>query len=160
MTRREAREAAFGIVFGMSFDKTATTEEFFADNEESGAVTLNDFSKAIVEKTQSNIDEIDAIISQYLKGWSLLRISRTSLAVLRISVAQMKYFDDIPNSVAINEAVEISKKFGSDDEYSFVNGLLGSIAATMPDDDKAVSESTDGEVKTEADNIEVSEKSE
>ena len=72
-------------------------------------------------------DEIDADISRFLKkGWSLSRISRTSLTILRLALYEIKYLDSIPESVSVNEAVELAKKY-TIDESGFVNGILGSF---------------------------------
>ena len=80
-----------------------------------------------------NIDEIDAAIENNLKGWSKQRISKVSLALLRMAVCEMKYFDKVPVGVSINEAVEICKVYGSDEDKSFVNGILGSISREKED---------------------------
>ena len=61
------------------------------------------------------------------KGWTISRISKTSLAILKLAIYEIKYVDDVPAKVAINEAVNLAKKYGADDEPSFVNGLLGAV---------------------------------
>ena len=90
-------------------------------------ISVDDFARSIVELTFSNIEEIDALIIPNLKKWTIKRIPKVSLAVLRISCAQLLYMKDIPDSVVINEAVELAKEFGAEDEYSFVNGTLRNI---------------------------------
>ena len=77
--------------------------------------------------------EIDAAIESNLKGWSKQRISKVSLALLRMAVCEMKYFDKVPVGVSINEAVEICKVYGSDEDKGFVNGILGSISREKED---------------------------
>ncbi len=75
-----------------------------------------------------NLDEIDARIDSQAKGWSISRIGKVELAILRLAVFEMLYDDDIPVGVAIDEAVELSKKFGQESSGSFVNGILASLA--------------------------------
>ena len=74
------------------------------------------------------LDDIDKRISEVSKGWTIDRIGKVELAVLRLAVYEIVYDDNIPTSVAINEAVELSKKFGPQDSYSFVNGILARFA--------------------------------
>ncbi|MEG1181924.1 MAG: transcription antitermination factor NusB, partial [Oscillospiraceae bacterium] len=92
---------------------------------------LDDFARSIVNAAIDNMAEIDSKIKPYLNKWTLERLPRVSLAVLRISCAQMLYLSDeknLPDSVVINEAVELAKEYGGEEEYSFVNGTLGSFA--------------------------------
>ena len=77
---------------------------------------------------ETYLEEIDKTISDNLSGWTLKRISKIALAVLRLAVYEIKYVENIPVGVSINEAVEIAKKYGSDNDRTFVNGILGSIA--------------------------------
>ena len=73
-------------------------------------------------------DEIEKRISEVSKGWTIDRIGKVELAILRLAVYEIVYDDNIPTSVAINEAVELSKKFGPQDSYAFVNGILARFA--------------------------------
>ena len=76
-----------------------------------------------------NLEEIDKIISDHLSAkWKLNRISKVSLSILRLAVYEMKFVEDIPTNVTINEAVELSKKFSGEEEYKFVNGILGAVS--------------------------------
>ena len=72
--------------------------------------------------------EIDQLISSNLIGWTINRLSRVVLSILRLAVYEIKISNEIPTSVAINEAVELAKKFGADDDSSYINGVLGTIA--------------------------------
>ena len=72
--------------------------------------------------------EIDAIIEQYAVGWKISRISRVSLAVLRLAIFEILYVDDAPTGAVINEAVEIARRYEEEDKVSFINGILGSFA--------------------------------
>ena len=100
---------------------------------ETEVISKDKMTADIVKKAEENIDEIDAAIESNLKGWSKQRISKVSLALLRMAVCEMKYFDKVPVGVSINEAVEICKVYGSDEDKGFVNGILGSISREKED---------------------------
>jgi N utilization substance protein B len=126
MTRSQAREQAFLILFENIFNsdaleifQTKTTDLYEYDD--------NAFCKSIVDGVLENIAAIDDIITVNLKGWNINRISKVSLIVLRIAVFEMCFYNDTPDSVAINEAVELTKKYSLDKDPSFVNGVLSSV---------------------------------
>jgi len=85
------------------------------------------FASFITAGTVENINHIDDVIRNHTEHWDIDRISRVDLAILRISIYALLYQPDIPATVTIDEAVEIAKKFGSDDSYRFVNGVLDSV---------------------------------
>lgn len=80
------------------------------------------------EKIKEHLEEIDALLNEKSKGWKTSRMSKVDLSILRLAVYEMKFDEDVPVKVAINEAVEIAKAFGGDTSASFVNGILGKIA--------------------------------
>ena len=86
------------------------------------------FAQELAVKASENIEEIDSVIEKYSVARKMNRISKVSLSVLRIAICEMLFFKDIPYGVSINEAVEICKKYASEDEYAYVNGLLGAFA--------------------------------
>ena len=131
--KRKAREQAFIILFERSFNSELTIDEILKIAVESEVIEKNKMTADIVRKAEEHIDEIDGVIEKNLKGWSKQRISKVSLALLRMAVCEMKYFDKVPVGVSINEAVEICKVYGSDEEKSFINGILGSIAREKED---------------------------
>lgn len=131
--KRKAREQAFIILFERSFNSELTIDEILKIAVESEVIEKNKMTADIVRKSEEHIDEIDAVIEKNLKGWSKQRISKVSLALLRMAVCEMKYFDKVPVGVSINEAVEICKVYGSDEDKSFINGILGSIAREKED---------------------------
>lgn len=131
MTRREAREQAFILVFEKSFNEQTEIAELISLAKEFGVVEDDEFLEALVVKTCENQDEIDEHISNNAKGWKLNRISKVSLSVLRLALAEILYFEDIPAGVSINEAVELAKKYATDEDASFVNGLLGTVARSL-----------------------------
>ncbi|MBQ7548226.1 MAG: transcription antitermination factor NusB [Clostridia bacterium] len=127
--RRKAREQAFIVLFEKSFNPELSVEEIIRTATEYEIITGDDFTTSLALRTQEGLETIDGRISANLKGWTMSRISKVSLAVLRIAVCEMLFFDDIPVGVSINEAVELCKIYGSDDDRIFVNGVLGSVAS-------------------------------
>lgn len=131
MSRRNARKNAFYLVFQsdfMGFENVEETKEvFYAVNEEieeEDKVFINALTDGVCEKRE----EIDAIIEKRAKGWSVERMNKADLAILRIAVYEMKFMNETPVKVVINEAIEFAKKYCSDESPAFVNGILGSIA--------------------------------
>lgn len=123
MNRTEQREQAFCLVFQNLFNN----EETLAIYEENVAKVGN-YAKALFEGVDSKIEELDEIINAYSKGWKTNRLPKVNLAILRLAIYEIKYVDDVPASVAINEAVELAKKYSGEGDYSFINGVLGSVA--------------------------------
>ncbi len=126
MTRKESREQAFILLFEYSFSGD-TAQELFDTADEAGVYVEEEFCSAVVKTAIENIESIDAVISKYSKGWSTHRISKVVLAALRLAITEINSFDDIPNSVSINEAVELIKKYATEQDASFANGILGSF---------------------------------
>jgi N utilization substance protein B len=91
------------------------------------------FSRLLVTGTVENIAAIDKMISRHLKNWEMSRLNRVDLAILRMSAYALMYQDDMAPSITINEAIGISKEFGTDDSYRFINGVLDSINRSLHD---------------------------
>lgn len=127
MTRRESREVAFMVIFEKMFQDELTLDEIFEMAQESGLFKAGTFAKNLANGVSDNIEKIDEVISENLVGWSISRISKTSRAILRLAVYELK-FTDVPVGVAINEALEICKKYSTEEDASFVNGVLASVA--------------------------------
>ncbi len=89
-----------------------------------------------VEGVVDNIEEIDGLISKYATDWPIEQITIVDRNILRIGVFELKYNDDIPSKVAINEAIEIGKKFGGESSGKFINGVLGAIYKQLEEDGK------------------------
>ena len=81
------------------------------------------------EAVVSHVPEIDELLNENAKGWKTGRMNKVDLTILRLAVYEMKWDEDIPDGVAINEAVELAKRFGGDSSSSFVNGILGKLAS-------------------------------
>lgn len=131
--KRKSREQAFIILFEKSFNTELSVDEIMDIAIETEVISKDKMTADIVKKAEENIEDIDAVIEHNLKGWSKQRISKVSLALLRMAVCEMKYFDKVPVGVSINEAVEICKVYGSDEDKGFVNGILGSISREKED---------------------------
>ena len=130
--RRQEREEAFTLVFERMF-KDDDSDEVFDSAVEARDASIGEFTKLLTNGVYDNLEAIDELIEKNLKGWSKARISKVSLAILRMAVCEMKYFDKVPVGVSINEAVEICKVYGSDEDKGFVNGILGAIAREKED---------------------------
>ncbi len=131
MTRREIREHIFLMLFRRDFhEANELNEQMELYISELEKPTLEEYAyltsrfQAVVEK----IDEIDTILSESASGWKLNRMGKVDLTILRLAVYEMRFDEDIPVKVAINEAVELAKNFGGDDSPSFVNGVLAKLA--------------------------------
>ena len=127
MTRREARELAFILLFEKLFSEN-TVREILQNAGEARDVEEDAFALSLAEGTEAQLPEIDAHITAHSRNWSKDRLSRVALSIMRLAVYEMLFVEDIPVSVSINEAVELAKKYGGDEDASFINGVLGGIA--------------------------------
>ena len=132
MTRREIRENTFKLVFNIEFRVSEEYEEQFEMYMDT-ATAASDADKEYIHSRLFNIidklDEIDKLIEGATEGWDLSRIGKVELAILRLATFEARFDDDIPVGVAINEAVEIAKKYGGEDSPAFINGILGKIVS-------------------------------
>ena len=128
MGRRAAREIAMKLLYQFDIQKENKREQFeyiISQNK----VTNNDvkYLLDITEGVETYFQTLNEIIEKHIKGWTISRLSKVDLAILRLSTYEIKYRDDIPISVSINEAVELAKKFSSEEASMFINGILGKI---------------------------------
>ena len=130
MTRKQAREEAFILIFEKLFSDS-TVEEILELACEVRDLEPDEYIKKVFFGVYENTTEIDALISENSVGWKIERISKTALALLRLALYEMKYYDEIPVSVSINEAVEICKKYATKEDSSFINGILSTVAKAM-----------------------------
>lgn len=134
MKRRVARENAFIAAFEESFH-VGSIDEILEYSKETEEYSVDAFGEKLVRTMLAHQQEADALIEPSLKDWKLSRIPRVCRIVLELAVTEMLYGDE-GVSIIINEAVEITKKFASEEDYQFVNGVLGSIArANFPEND-------------------------
>lgn len=142
MTRSTAREIAVRIGFGLTEDENPweTLDSFF-DREyystlgEEDAIFEKypdkrqlDYISAVVAGTVERREELDSLIEKYASGWKVSRITKTALQILRTAIFETLYVEDVPESVAIDEAVELAKKYDEPETVSFINGVLGGFA--------------------------------
>lgn len=127
MSRRKSREQAFALLFEKSFNDQPVMD-LAEGAQDAREFIIEPFALELATGAEEKLAEIDARIDAFSHKWSRDRISRVSLAILRLAVYEMQYDDDTPASIAINEAVELAKKYGGDEESAFVNGVLGGIA--------------------------------
>lgn len=131
MSRRELREQIFKLLFRVEFNKMedmAEQEKLFF--EEEGAATDEDaaYVSDKYHKISEKLSEIDSRLNEKAQGWDTGRMSKVDLTILRLAVYEICYDEDVPTGVAINEAVELAKKFGQDASFGFVNGVLAKFA--------------------------------
>ena len=132
MSRRELREQIFKLLFRIEFNAREEMQEqtaFFFEEEENQA---KEADAALIEekfnKIMEKLEEIDAALNEKVQGWNTDRMGKVDLTILRLAVYEMMHDEDIPTGVAINEAVELAKKFGQDSSPAFVNGVLAKFA--------------------------------
>lgn len=123
MNRTEQREQAFCLVFQNMFNNEETLEIY---NE--NVAEVGDYAKSLFEGVVEKIAELDECINNYAKGWKTNRLPKVNLAILRLAIYEIKYVDSVPDGVAINEAVELAKKYSGEGDYQFINGILGAVA--------------------------------
>lgn len=127
MSRKASREAVMKLLFELDYEINGADDilnNFLEENKlDSGD---SEYISNVIKGTINNLHNIDSIIEKYSKGWKISRLVRIDLAILRLATYELKY-SDVPESVVINEAVELAKKYGTDKSSSFINGILASI---------------------------------
>ncbi len=134
MNRRKARENAFISIFSASFGPIRAKEAAFS-LAEVAEIEMDEFCRSIVEAYDDNTEFIDESIKNNLRGWKFDRLSKVSVAVLRLAIAELYFAGDNPSGVVINEAVELAKQYGDDNDYQFVNGVLSVIQKKRESED-------------------------
>ena len=131
MGRRELREQIFLLLFRVEFNNPEDMPEqlkmFFEDDETYFSEKDETYITEKYEKIMEKKSELDSLLDEKAEGWDVKRMGKIELAVLRLALYEMKYDEDVPTSVAINEAVELAKKFGQDNSGSFVNAILAKL---------------------------------
>lgn len=128
MTRRESREQAFILLFEKEFNPDLSIAEIIGCAKEAEFAEIDEFAAKLANTAEDNKEQIDALIEQNSIGWHVDRLPKVALSLLRLALAEMKYMDDIPVSVSINEAVELAKIYATTEDASFINGILGTVA--------------------------------
>lgn len=137
-TRHESREQAFTLLFEKTVNQEPM-EDIIEMAVEARGIEMDEYSRKLTMLAELHMEEIDAEIKANLRGWSLHRLSRMTLTILRIAVCEMKFLraEDVPVSVSINEAVELAKAYGNEKDSAYVNGVLSSIAKAMEEAEHA-----------------------
>ena len=127
MTRKEERELAFILVFEKIFNEDQSVQEIVDSALEAELIEDNTFAVSLAQLTSEHTQELDTLIAENSIGWRIERLPKVSLAILRLALCEIFYVESIPVKVSANEAVELAKKFGTQDDASFINGILGKI---------------------------------
>lgn len=129
MSRKKARDNAFKCVYQLEFyenkDISKILQYCYDENDNDNEEIL--YIEHVLNGVCDKIDKIDNLILSNLKNWTLDRIARIDLAILRLAIYEIMYMQDIPEKVSVNEAVELAKEYGNSDSKSFVNGILAKI---------------------------------
>lgn len=130
MTRRQIREQVFKMLFAVDFHdaEELQAQEGLFDDDLTSSETERTYILERYRNVTEKIAEIDEMINSVSEGWKTRRMAKVDLTLLRLAVYEMKYDEDIPVKVAINEAVELAKQYGTDDSPAFVNGVLAKLA--------------------------------
>ena len=131
MKRKEAREQAFCILFEHAMTGESMDEILHAAAEARDFVP-NSFTEQELFGVEEHLEQIDTLISENIRGWNIKRISKVTLALLRLAVYEILFDPAIPAGVSANEAVEIAKKYGGKDDAPYVNGVLSSVIKAFP----------------------------
>ncbi|NUS73634.1 MAG: transcription antitermination factor NusB [Corynebacteriales bacterium] len=129
--RRKARKHALDVLFeadvrGVDIQKIADSRGPLAQRE------LPEYARVLVRGVQDNLPAIDELISTYAEGWELKRLPAVDRNILRIGIFELNYVDDVPDGVAVDEAVSLAKELSTDDSPKFINGLLGRLQLLRP----------------------------
>ena len=129
MSRKHAREVTFKLLFESSFQKEELINTLYTRYKEDEEISKEEeeYILDVIEGVQSNLSSIDEKIESHLKDWNFKRLSQVDISILRLSIFELFYRDDIPEKVSINEAVELAKVFGDDNSPKFINGILAEI---------------------------------
>ena len=132
MSRRELREQIFKLLFRIEFNAKEEMQEqvglFFEEEKNQADVADTAYITEKFQKVYDKLEEIDTALNEKVEGWNTGRMGKVDLTVLRLAVYEIMFDEEIPTGVAINEAVELAKKFGQDTSPSFVNGVLAKFA--------------------------------
>lgn len=129
MTRKQARDLAFKLLYQVDIQKESADEilEIYYSENEITDENSKKYISNVLFGVELNKNEIDETIAKFSQGWSIGRISKISLAALRLAIFEIKYCEDIPNTVAANEAVSLVKTYDDEKNAGFVNGILASV---------------------------------
>ena len=132
MNRKSLREQVFKLLFRSEFNDGPMMEDQFDYFFESGDLTVSDKDREYItdkcKEILKKLPEIDGLLDEKMEGWTVKRLPKVELAILRLGSYEILFDDSVPTGVAINEAVELGKKFGEDNSGSFINGVLAGVS--------------------------------
>ncbi|ABB31859.1 NusB antitermination factor [Geobacter metallireducens RCH3] len=133
--RRLGREIALQLLYSRDYTvgEASSLLEMVFDEAEPGTAAGRAFSDELVRGVLEHRETIDATITEKSKNWAISRMAKVDLNILRLAIYELLYRGDIPKNVTINEAIEVAKKFGTEDSPAFINGILDEVASTLPD---------------------------
>jgi transcription antitermination protein NusB len=132
MGRRASREIAMKLLYQLEFQKDDREGQINYVLEENSLIDKDrDYVTDVVEGVVKNLSYLDKVIEDLSKGWKIGRISKVDLSIMRLSIYEICFRNDIPYSVSVNEAVELAKKYSNEDAGSFVNGILSKVSKVM-----------------------------
>jgi len=135
--RREARELALQLLYAMELNPIDIEEGLHLSRENSRASEgVRLFAEELVAGVMANRSAIDKKIRGQSKNWAISRMAKVDLNILRLALFELMFREDIPRNVTINEAIEVAKKFGSEESSAFINGMLDEMDADIPDKEK------------------------
>ncbi|MCL2203051.1 MAG: transcription antitermination factor NusB [Defluviitaleaceae bacterium] len=145
MSRRDARRHAFHIIFQFPYHSgwdaqvlAAATAHYYDGLEENSRPRGQD-AKYVLRAVTGALDrreQLDGVIENFLQEWTIERLNRVDLALMRLAIYEMLCEPDVPLGVAVNEAVELAKEYGSDDSPAFINGVLGNVSRSIKESDR------------------------
>ena len=127
MTRKDAREFAMQTIFQMDAQKDLNGNSVKKYVEEKNLEDQKEYVQELLTSICDNLETIDSTIDRYSDGWPACRLAKTDLAIMRIALGEIFYMRNVPNSVAINEAVNMAKIYGTDRSARFINAVLGKV---------------------------------
>jgi N utilization substance protein B len=131
--RRESRELALQLLYALDMNPVDTEEGLRLSRENSrSAPGVRPFAEELVAGVMANRLELDRKIAEKSKNWAISRMAKVDLNILRLALFELMFRNDIPRNVTINEAIEVAKKFGSEESPAFINGMLDEMAADFP----------------------------
>lgn len=135
MSRKKARDNAFKCIYELEFGRDEKIEKILENcyEENNNKPDEMEYIEMVLKGVKENLAKIDDIILSKLKNWSLERIAKIDLAILRLAIYEINYMDDIPEKVSANEAVELAKTYGNNDSKSFVNGVIAKVIESKED---------------------------
>jgi N utilization substance protein B len=149
MGRKASREVAMKLLYQFEFQSDNKEDQIMDAQEEQGLHQKDmEYVRDVVGGVHQYISSIDEQIEKNAKGWKLSRISKVDLSILRLALYEIHYRKDIPYNVTVNEAVELAKKFSSEESGAFINGILGSVTKVLePTNEKSSPDDIESKVK-------------